>query len=41
MDVLTGVQAVPLTIKPEAMKILEERWSDLSQQEGSELCVCS
>ena len=41
MDVLKGVQAVPLTIKPEAMKILEERWSDLSQQKGTELCVCS
>ena len=41
MDVLKGVQAMQLTIKPEAMKILEERWSDLSPQEGTELCVCS
>jgi hypothetical protein len=41
MEMLKGAQATQLTIKPEAMKILEERWSDLSPQEGTELCVCS
>ncbi len=30
-----------LTITPEAMKILDERWSDRSPQEGTEPCVCS
>lgn len=30
-----------MTIKPEAMKILEERWSHLSPPEGTEECVCS
>jgi len=30
-----------LTIKPEAVKILDQRWSDLSPEEGTEWCVCS
>ena len=34
-------QPMKFTIKPEAMKILEERWSDLSPREGTEECVCS
>jgi len=36
-----GAQAMQLTIKPEMLKILDERWSDLSPREGTELCVCS
>ncbi len=30
-----------MTFEPEAMAILEERWSDQSPEEGTELCVCS
>jgi len=30
-----------MTFKPEAWTILQERWSDKSPQEGTELCVCS
>jgi len=41
MEMLKGAHAIQLTIKPEAMAILEERWSDKSPQEGTELCVCS
>lgn len=41
MDVSKGSQATQLTIKPEAMLVLEERWSDLSPQEGTEFCACS
>ncbi len=36
----TGWQ-IGLTIKPEAWAILDERWSDLSPEEGTEECVCS
>jgi len=41
MEMLKGAQRLGLTITPEAMRILEERWSDKSPQEGTELCVCS
>jgi hypothetical protein len=34
-------QPMTYMINPEAMKILEERWSDLSPKEGTEECVCS
>jgi hypothetical protein len=30
-----------ITFKPEAMTILEARWSDQSPEEGTEICVCS
>jgi hypothetical protein len=30
-----------ITFKAEAMTVLEERWSDQSPEEGTELCVCS
>jgi hypothetical protein len=41
MEMLKGARAMQFTIKPEAMKILEDRWSDISPQEGTEDCVCS
>jgi hypothetical protein len=34
-------QPSQVTIRANAMKILEERWSHLWPQAGTELCVCS
>jgi hypothetical protein len=34
-------QPMTYMIKPEAMQVIEERWSDLSPHEGTEECVCS
>ena len=31
----------PIKIKPDAMAILEPRWSDISPEEGTEACLCS
>jgi hypothetical protein len=33
--------ASALEFTPEAMAILQERWSDISPEEGTEECVCS
>ena len=33
--------ASTLEFTPEAMAILQERWSDISPEEGTEECVCS
>ena len=38
---MTGYPTKPIKIKPEAMAILEPRWSDISPPEGTELCQCS
>ena len=35
------VAASALELTPEAMAILQERWSDISPEEGTEECVCS
>jgi hypothetical protein len=41
MGCVKEFQPMTYMINPEAMKILEERWSDLSPKEGTEECVCS
>jgi hypothetical protein len=38
---MSGRPTTPITIKPEAMAILEGRWSEISPREGTEECICS
>jgi hypothetical protein len=38
---MTGYPTKSTTIKPEALAILKDRWSDISPDAGTELCVCS
>jgi hypothetical protein len=36
-----GERRFQVEFRPEAWPVLEERWSDVSPAEGTELCVCS
>jgi hypothetical protein len=38
---LQGEMKFEIALKPEAVKVLEERWSNVSPAEGTELCICS
>ena len=36
-----GERTFQLQIRADAWPVLDERWSDISPEEGTELCVCS
>jgi hypothetical protein len=40
-EIFKRAAASDFEFTPEAMAILQERWSDISPEEGTEECVCS
>jgi hypothetical protein len=41
MESLKPVEPGEIEFKTDAISVLDERWSDQSPEEGTELCVCS